>query len=679
MNKNKLSSETSPYLLQHKDNPVHWQAWNQETLDEAERLNKPILLSIGYAACHWCHVMAHESFEDNDVADVMNQHFINIKVDREERPDIDSIYMSALHFLGEQGGWPLTMFLTPKAEPFWGGTYFPKSPRYGHPGFIEILQQISYVFQKHPEKISENQSAIVSRLKSLHKIRDAEDLDPEILSVAAKNIFDISDPEHGGLSGSPKFPQTFMYEHLWRMGLSQTNEPYKKAAIFALERISMGGIYDHLGGGYARYSVDDRWLVPHFEKMLYDNALLISLITMVWPSSKSEILKQRVAETISWLEREMLTPAGGLASSLDADSEGVEGKFYVWTLQEISNLLEPNDANLFSRHYDIQENGNWEGVSVPNRLHASNLADKKTEIELARIRIILLEARSKRIRPGQDDKILCDWNGLAITAISRASLVFDRPEWLKLAKSIFSFITNSMTDGERLFHSYREGKTKNAGQLSDYANMIQAALSLYERTLETEYLDWAMTWIKTLESHFIGNNSFFYMVADDETDLLLRPVSAKDDATPNGNGVMVDNYSRISHLTNNLSYRDRADQLIRAFTTDIMENPLSHCAMLNSYHQSDNQVQISILSKGNTDQYISELNQHPLLNPIVLIGAEKSKFPNTVIPYDEIKCDENTVAFVCKDNACLPKAENVETFKMHLNQTTNSYRKYFGN
>ncbi len=663
---NLLSNETSPYLLQHKNNPVHWRAWNQETLDEAIRENKPILLSIGYSACHWCHVMAHESFEDEEVAAVMNKHFINIKVDREERPDIDTIYMSSLNYLGEQGGWPLTMFLTPKGEPFWGGTYFPKTSRFGRPGFIEVLEHVSFIFKNHRDKVEQNQAALVTQLKSHHAVPVAGQLTPDILTITAKNVFEISDPLNGGLNGAPKFPQTFMYELLWRIGTQTANESYKKASLFALERISMGGIYDHLGGGYARYSVDEKWLVPHFEKMLYDNALLIKLAAMIWPDARSEILRRRVAETIQWLEREMLTSEGGLASSLDADSEGVEGKFYVWTLDELKKALSSSDAALFAHHYDITKAGNWEGVSIANRLNNESLGDEKTEAELDRIRSLLLKTRSKRVRPGIDDKILCDWNGIAITAIARASFVFQQPEWLKLAEKIFRFVSESMKQGHFLYHSYRKGKPKNAGQLSDYANMIQAALALYERTLSPTYLDQAESWTNTLETHFMSENGFFYMVSDKETDLLVRPVSASDDATPNGNAVMVENMTRLGHLTGNSAFLDKAELIINAFADDIKKNPLAHAGILNAYHQSMSQIQISITSSKDTYKYIDEILHNFVSDSIVLIRHNKDSLPAENIFSKEVINNSTKNHFVCIGNACLPPANDILSFTERL-------------
>ena len=368
---NQLASQTSPYLLQHKDNPVHWRPWGPEALAEAKASGKPILLSVGYAACHWCHVMAHESFENAEIAALMNDHFINIKVDREERPDIDAIYMSALHMLGEQGGWPLTMFLTPEGEPFWGGTYFPPEPRYGRPGFPQILQEISRIFREEPQKVDANRTALT---KALHarSLKDARGTPPpDLASRVAGKLLQVMDAQNGGIQGAPKFPQTGILTLLWRNYLHTEDEAFAAPVRKALDHMCEGGIYDHLGGGFARYSVDAEWLVPHFEKMLYDNALLLDLLTLVWRTTGDARYAARIEETVTWISREMIAEGGGFAASLDADSEGEEGKFYVWSQAEIDAAL-GEDAALFKQAYDISPAGNWEGKNIPNRLHAAD-------------------------------------------------------------------------------------------------------------------------------------------------------------------------------------------------------------------------------------------------------------------------------------------------------------------
>src|SRR5581483_987409 len=365
---NRLAQETSPYLLQHKDNPVAWWAWGPEALAEAKHTNKPILLSVGYAACHWCHVMAHESFEDDETARVMNELFVNIKVDREERPDIDQIYMSALHHLGEQGGWPLTMFLTPAGEPIWGGTYFPPTSRYGRPAFVDVLHEIARLFREEPEKIEQNRAALMGRLEGAARKPGRVTVGATELNNAAQQLGSIIDPVNGGTRGAPKFPQAALFELLWRAGLRTGEARYFAAVDITLAHICEGGIYDHLGGGFSRYAVDERWLVPHFEKMLYDNAQLLELLAIAHQRTGKALYRQRAYETVAWLEREMITADGAFSASLDADSEGEEGKFYVWSLAEVIKQLGIEDGEFFARIYDVTPSGNFEGHNILNRL-----------------------------------------------------------------------------------------------------------------------------------------------------------------------------------------------------------------------------------------------------------------------------------------------------------------------
>src|SRR6266849_1869228 len=365
---NRLARETSPYLLQHKHNPVDWWPWGTAALAEAKRANKPILLSVGYAACHWCHVMAHESFEDDATAQVMNELFVNIKVDREERPDIDQIYMSALHHLGEHGGGPLTMFLTPDGEPFWGGTYFPKTSRYGKPAFIDLLREVERVFRHEPQSVEQNRSALMTRLSERARPQGQVVIAAPELDRAATQIAGMIDPVHGGMRGAPKFPQPMMLEFLWRAGQRLNDKRYFGAVELSLARMCEGGIYDHLGGGFSRYSVDERWLTPHFEKMLYDNALLLELLALAYRRSANELFRTRAHETVAWLEREMTTGEGAFCASLDADSEGEEGKFYVWSPAEIEAVLGQADAGFFAANYDVSAEGNFEDHNILNRL-----------------------------------------------------------------------------------------------------------------------------------------------------------------------------------------------------------------------------------------------------------------------------------------------------------------------
>ena len=448
---NRLHEATSPYLLQHKHNPVDWWTWGPEALAEAKASNRPILLSVGYAACHWCHVMAHESFEDEATAQVMNELFVNIKVDREERPDIDQIYMTALHLLGEQGGWPLTMFLTPQAEPVWGGTYFPKDARFGRPAFVDVLREVARLFHEEPNRIEQNRAALLARLADKARPAGRVTIGLKELNAAARQVGNMFDPTNGGLRGAPKFPQPAILEMLWRAGLRTNDARFFETVEHTLERMCEGGIYDHIGGGFSRYSVDEKWLVPHFEKMLYDNAQLLELLVLTWQHSGNALFGQRARETVAWLKREMTTGEGAFAASLDADSEGEEGKFYVWSKREIIDLLGADDGEFFAHHYDVTDAGNFEGHNILNRLKNVPRSEAD-ETRLSGLRANLLHARSRRVRPGLDDKVLADWNGLMIAALVNASIILDEPDWLAMAEHSFDFIARGMSKRERLGH-----------------------------------------------------------------------------------------------------------------------------------------------------------------------------------------------------------------------------------
>jgi len=579
---NRLGRETSPYLLQHKNNPVHWWAWGPEALAEAKRTGKPILLSVGYAACHWCHVMAHESFEDDATAEVMNDLFVNIKVDREERPDVDAIYMAALHELGEHGGWPLTMFLTADAEPFWGGTYFPNQARYGRPGFVDVLKRVAQVYREDHAAVRNNADALRARLAPKPQAGKGAMPGDAALADLAQRLTQIVDPANGGVKGAPKFPQPQLFNYLWRGGLRYGLDLPQTAVALTLNHIAQGGIYDHLGGGFARYAVDDRWLVPHFEKMLYDNALLVELMTEVWREQKAPLLAQRTDETIGWLLREMRTDGGAFASSLDADSEGEEGKFYVWTRDEIEEVLGPEDTRLFADAYDVSREGNWEGNNILNRLNDLDLRKRDVEERLAEMRAKLLARRATRIRPGFDDKVLADWNGLMISALAKAADVFDRSDWLEAAEQAFRFIrTRMISSNGRLFHAYRAGEAKAPANATDYANMIKAALALAAVTGNSGYIDQARDWVEVLERHYRAEgHGGYYIAADDTDDLIVRPLNAMDEAVPNANGTMVSNLAQLYLWTGEERYRARAEEIVAAFSGDIGNNVFQHTGLL---------------------------------------------------------------------------------------------------
>ena len=588
---NLLGRETSPYLLQHRDNPVHWRAWGDAMFAEARARDVPILLSVGYAACHWCHVMAHESFEDSAAAAEMNRLFVNVKVDREERPDIDTIYMSALHLMGEQGGWPLTMFLTPEGEPFWGGTYFPPEPRYGRPSFRQVLISLSEAWKNRRAEVTQNVGALLQALKAQAPGRDAKasgEIAPDTLDRMAVHLAGLFDPVHGGLKGAPKFPQTSIVELVWRGARRTGDAALRRAVTVTLDRISQGGIYDHLGGGYARYSTDAQWLAPHFEKMLYDNADLIQLLTLVWRDTGAALYARRVEETIDWLMRDMAAEADGFAASLDADSEGEEGKFYVWTEAEIDALL-GGEAALFKQHYDVGPGGNWEGHTILNRTQLPALADDATEARLARCRAVLLAVRVKRIPPGRDDKVLADWNGMTIRALALAGFAFDRADWSARAAAAFAGIMGGLrapageTDAGRLRHSYRLGQPRHRAMLDDYAHMTAAAVTLHETTGRSEYLHQAEALVADVDRWYWDDDAGgYFFTAADAPNLIARTKAAHDNPTPSGNGVLADVLNRLYLLTGKSAYRDRAAAVIAAFAGQLAKNFFPMATLINA-------------------------------------------------------------------------------------------------
>jgi len=623
---NRLARETSPYLLQHRHNPVEWWPWGPDALAEAKRSNRPILLSIGYAACHWCHVMAHESFEDEATARVMNELFVNIKVDREERPDIDQIYMSALHHLGEQGGWPLTMFLTPAGEPVWGGTYFPKTSRFGRPAFVDVLRELARLFREEPQKIDQNRVALMSRLAEAARPADKVTIGARELDSAAVSIARAFDPVHGGFRGAPKFPQCSMLEMLWRAGMRSNDSRFFEVVELTLERMSDGGIYDHLGGGYSRYSVDEQWLVPHFEKMLYDNAQLLELLALAYRRTGKPLFLARAQETVTWLRREMTTAGGAFSASLDADSEGEEGKFYVWSLAEIERVLGREGAAFFARHYGVTEEGNFEGHNILNRMKREPL-DQETEARLSSMRASLLAARESRVRPGLDDKILADWNGLMIAALVHAGLLLDEPGWLAMAARAFDFIAREMTRENRLGHSWRDGRLLFPGLSFDFAAMTRAGLALYEATGQKAYLERALAWQAALERHYADpEGGGYFLTADDAEGLLVRPKSTSDDALPNPNALAAQNLLRLAALTGDDQWRAKADRLFDTLLPRAAESLYTHLSLLNALDLRLRAAELVAVGR-DVAPFAAAALRLPFLDRIVLRASSESDLP----------------------------------------------------
>jgi uncharacterized protein len=579
---NRLATATSPYLLQHKDNPVAWWQWSPEALAEAQRSDRPILLSVGYAACHWCHVMAHESFEDEPTAAVMNELFVNIKVDREERPDVDHVYMSALHALGEQGGWPLTMFLTPGGEPFWGGTYFPKDARFGRPAFVTVLREVARVFREEKQSVGHNTQALRQALTEAQQPAGPASVGRADLDKLGAQLPRAFDPVNGGLGSAPKFPNPPILEFLWRYADRTGNPDARRTFLLTLERMARGGIHDHLGGGFARYSVDARWLVPHFEKMLYDNAQLLELYGLAAQETGNAIFADAARGIIAWLAREMTTQQGAFAASLDADSEGVEGKFYVWGADEIGEVLGADDARLFAEHYDVTAAGNWEEHNILNRLDTPD-PDTTTASRLAVMRDKLLARRAGRVRPGLDDKVLADWNGLMISALVRAGSALQEPGWIAMAERAFRFIADTMSRGDCLGHSWRDGALLFPGFATDHAAMARAALALAEATGHTSYSRLADAWLDTLARDYAEpGTGILAMTTHAAADLVVRPKPTHDDAVPNANGLHAEALARRAMATGDARHAALADHTLEHLGAVARATPLAHTSILNA-------------------------------------------------------------------------------------------------
>ncbi|WP_404423541.1 thioredoxin domain-containing protein [Thalassospira australica] len=673
---NNLGSETSPYLLQHRDNPVHWQPWSTEVLAAAKAANKPVLLSIGYAACHWCHVMAHESFEDDSIAALMNELFVNIKLDREERPDLDSVYQNALALLGQQGGWPLTMFLTPDGDPFWGGTYFPKEARYGRPGFGDVLKSVAEIYAGQPENIRHNVTQIGQALQQMNSGATGSVPSLAMIDQCGHGCLQIMDEQNGGTNGAPKFPQPSLLALLWRTGMRTGADALKRIVRHSLDRMCQGGIYDHVGGGFARYAVDDQWLVPHFEKMLYDNAQLIDLLCDVWRDSgpdgkdgQNPLYATRIAETVDWILRDMRIPGGAFAASLDADSEGVEGKFYVWDEAEIDEIL-GDDAALFKHMYDVSPTGNWEHKNILNRTKSGlELSDPETEKKLADMRSKLLAVRNKRVWPGWDDKALTDWNAMTIAALAEAAMVFKRAEWLDYAKLAYNFVINSLMTGEkghghrRFLHSYRNGKAQHAGMLEDYAHMIRAALRLYECFGEDTYLREATEWCETVENLFADAKGGYFQSASDATDLVVRQKPYMDNAVPAGNAVMAQNLARLYALTGDTKYRDRAEITIATFAGRMDDQFPNMPGLLLAAEMLQNPVQIVLVAKSRSQVYMEmrrAIFATCLPNRAITILADTDALPDLHPAKGKTAIKGRETAYVCQGPVCSAPVTNAE-------------------
>ena len=658
---NRLDQETSPYLLEHRTNPVHWQPWDEAALAEAREKDKPILLSVGYTACHWCQVMARESFADPNTAALMNDLFVNIKVDREERPDIDNIYQSTLAELGQQRGWPLTMFLTPQAEPYGGGTYFPPKAGFGRPAFRDVLRNMADAYATTPEKVTQIAAKLVQELESQARGAAGSEISPTLINHVANQMLDGVDIVYGGFGQQAKFPFPMALELLWRAYHRIGHNAFRDAVVLTAEQMCHGGIYDHLGGGFARYTVDDQWLVPHFEKMLYDNALLIDLLTMVWQGTGRTLFADRVEATIGWLLREMALPDGGFAASLAADSEGYgdtpagEGAFYVWDEAEIDAVLGAESA-LFKTHHDVHPDGNWEGTCILNRSDSPVTEDAALEDHLAALRQTLWAVRARRPTPQRDDKLLADWNGLAIAALANAGNVFARDDWLDVAAKTFDAVVGTLAAGGRLRHGARSGGVSDAALLDDHANIARAALCLFEASGAAAYLDSAVQWTEIANQHFWdADGSGYFLTADDAPAVIARIKTARETSTPAGNGTMVGVLARLYALTGDAAYRERAAATVAAFSADVPVHFFAMATLINNSELLRDLVQIVVLGTpgaADTERLARAAYETAAPNRLIVRITPDASLPADHPAAGKSLVDGKAAAYVCVGNTC---------------------------
>ncbi|HUY99655.1 MAG TPA: thioredoxin domain-containing protein [Thermomicrobiaceae bacterium] len=588
---NRLRHETSPYLRQHADNPVDWYPWGQEALSRARHEDRPILLSIGYSACHWCHVMAHESFENPAIATLMNRDFVNIKVDREERPDLDTVYMAAVQMLTGGGGWPMTVFLTPDGRPFYGGTYFPPEDRPGMPGLPRVLAAVVDAYRERRGAVDQTADEIRENLDTQFRWALPESaLSPALLDEAYRALAAQFDRRNGGFGGAPKFPPSMALEFLLRT-LHRTGSPEARSMLeLTLERMARGGIFDQIGGGFHRYAVDAIWLVPHFEKMLYDNALLARIYTLAYQVTGHPLLRQVAEDTFDYVLREMTAPEGGFYATQDADSEGVEGKFYVWTLEELADILGERDAAIVARFYGVRSSGNFEGRSI---LHVPDAPDAVAAAlgidvdELARVvaaaRPRLYAARAGRVWPGRDDKVLTAWNGLMLRALAEAAVVFERQDLLDAAVRNARFLREHLVSNGRLLRVYQDGDARLPAYLEDHAALAGALVSLYEATFDAGWIAWAGELARSMLDRFWDDeNGAFFDTADDQERLVARPKDVFDSATPSGNALAAEALLRLSWLLDDDELRRRATTVLERFGQVAVQHPNGFGALLTA-------------------------------------------------------------------------------------------------
>ena len=669
---NHLANESSPYLLQHVNNPVDWYPWGPAALERSKKQNKPIFLSIGYSACHWCHVMEHESFENEAIAKALNEKFVCIKVDREERPDLDQLYMNAVQMMTGRGGWPMSVFLTPDLKPFFAGTYWPPKRSRGMPGFDEIIAGVSNAWETNRDAVLETSSRLTEELGRISSEAGEGELSEELLDAAAQHFRRTFDNTYGGFGGAPKFPAPMGLQLLLRYWHRQRDRQALKMVKVTLDRMAAGGIYDHLGGGFARYSVDARWLVPHFEKMLYDNALLAATYVEAYQATGDEDYARVVRETLDYILRDMTDQTGGFYGTEDADSEGVEGKFYVWKPAELVEVLGEEAAATFTRVYDVTDEGNFEHANILNlpktieqqaKTLGRDVADLKRELDASRAK--LFAVREKRVHPGKDDKVIVAWNGLMIDAMARASAVLGEPRYLEAGVKAADFLLQSLRreDG-RLLHTWRLGKAKLDAYLDDYANLANGLVSLYEATFDSRHLDAAIELMQMVMDHFGDpkGGGFFY-TADDHEELIVRNKDFADNAVPSGNAMAATVLTKLGKLTGNQLYRDAAAGAMVAALNLVQRAPSATAQMLLAIDLHLGPTYEIVLAGDpqveTTQNILADLRRRFLPNKVLAFAAaghQASAALNDLLQGKTMLGDQPTL-FVCEGFTCQAPAQ----------------------
>lgn len=672
---NRLIDSTSPYLLQHAHNPVDWYPWGKEAIDKARAEDKPIFLSIGYSACHWCHVMERESFENESTADLMNRFFINVKVDREERPDLDEIYMSAVHTITSQGGWPLSVFLTPNLQPFYGGTYFPPEDRYGRPGFPSLIRLIAQTYQERREEILLSAGKLTEHIQNAMRVQVGEDaVDDSIIERCSEEMRRRFDPQHGGFGEAPKFPHSMDLSLLLRYARKTGDRKSLEIVEFSLQKMARGGMYDQLGGGFHRYSTDARWLIPHFEKMLYDNALLAKTYTEAFQTAQNPFYRRIVVETLEYVLREMTAPDGCFYSSQDTDSEGREGAFFVWTPEEIADAAGHESASLVCRYFGVEKEGNFEeGSSVLSLPLEDRTAAALFDIPVAELRKIIEEAKAKlfqarenRIKPGRDDKILTDWNGLAISAMAFAGNALGMDRYVHAAEKACAFILSRLQPEGTLLHTYKDGRAHTHAFLSDYSFLIIGLLDTYEATGNPRWLEEAIRLTSTMLERFWDEEggAFFFTPHDGEV-LIARSKNPMDNAVPSGNSMAALGLLRLAEMTGNERLRDRAEQCLKTFSSGLRRFPSAFTQMLSAadfFLSSPRQIVLAAPDWESVRDMKATLFQsfHP--NKVVLYRLpETAEKIDTLSPLVQSKesIEGNPAAYVCRGHTCSPPVHSI--------------------